>query len=348
MKHKILSYIIFIFLYLFICKAGFSLTAFEKNNITVFKHAKNAVVSVTTNTEQLNFFSFQVSQQEQGSGTGIIWDKSGLIITNYHVIESADKITVTLRNQFQYTAQVIGSSPSKDLAVLKIKAPQEILTPLPLGNSSLLQVGNKVLAIGNPFGLSTSLSVGIVSALNRELTTENKRTIRNIIQTDAAINPGNSGGPLLNAKGELIGMTSQIYSTSGSNSGIGFAIPVNTIASIIPQLVKYGRLRHPQTGLSFVRNAVARQLHIHGIIIMAIKPNSPASKAGLLGLQETANNTVTIRDVITAVDNKKVTTIDAFLNILETHKPQDTLKLSINRLNTKQHLTINLVLGSFE
>ena len=195
----------------------------ERNNIDVFKAASPSVVTVTNQTLVRDRYSLDLQTVPQGAGTGFIWNDQGIVVTNFHVIENARQIRITLADQSSWPAQVIGLAPEKDLAVLKIAAPKAQLIPLPLGDSSALEVGRKVLAIGNPFGLDATLTTGVVSALGREIDAPNQRKIRGVIQTDAAINPGNSGGPLLNSQGQLIGVNTMIYSPSGASAGIGFA-----------------------------------------------------------------------------------------------------------------------------
>ena len=201
----------------------------EENNIEIFKRASPSVVHITNSRLVRSFYSLNPQEVPQGTGTGFIWNKEGYIVTNFHVIQQANVVTVTLQNGSSYDAVPIGSDPDKDLAVLKIDAEAADLNPIILGDSSLLEVGRKVIAIGNPFGLDTTMTVGVVSALGREIDSVSRRKIRDVIQTDAAINPGNSGGPLLNSLGQLVGVNTAIYSPSGGSSGIGFAIPVKTV-----------------------------------------------------------------------------------------------------------------------
>ncbi|MCP4712937.1 MAG: trypsin-like serine protease, partial [Planctomycetes bacterium] len=223
-------------------------TGEEANTIEIYKKARRSVVYVTNVTLRRDFFSLNVHQIPQGAGSGFIWDDSGIVVTNYHVVHGASRVTITLYDHSNWNAEVVGLAPSKDIAVLRIDAPRSKIKALPLGNSSQLEVGRKVLAIGNPFGLDTTLTVGVVSALGREIDSMLDRKIHNVIQTDAAINPGNSGGPLLNSLGQLIGINTAIYSPSGASVGIGFAIPVNTVKKIVPQLIRHGRIIRPIIG----------------------------------------------------------------------------------------------------
>ena len=222
----------------------------EQNNITVFENASPSVVFVTNTQLRRQRFSLNVLEIPRGSGTGLVWDKSGLIVTNFHVVYGANKIIITLQSNRSYEATVVGTAPEKDIALLKIDAPQEKLKALPLGDSASLAVGRKVLAIGNPFALDTTLTVGVVSALGREIKSLNNRTIKNVIQTDAAINPGNSGGPLFNIKGEVIGINTAIIAPGQSGSiGIGFAIPSNPASNVISQLLEFGETKRGWLGV---------------------------------------------------------------------------------------------------
>ena len=242
----------------------------ETNTMEIFSTASPSVVYVTNTALRRNLFSLNVQEIPRGSGTGFIWDASGLIVTNYHVIAAAHRLTVTLNDQQDYDAQVIGIAPEKDLAVLRIENPPAGLKSLPLGDSSELSVGRKVLAIGNPFGLDTTLTTGVVSALGREIQAPSNRTIRGVIQTDAAINPGNSGGPLLNSLGQLVGVNTAIYSPSGASAGIGFAIPVNTVKDVVPQLISYGKILHPIIGVELASDSWVRRYGIEGVPVVHV------------------------------------------------------------------------------
>ena len=303
----------------------------EKNNIAVYKEASPSVVFVTNSQLQTQLFSLNVMEIPRGSGTGIVWDKTGLIVTNFHVIYGANKITITLQDGNSYDAQVVGAAPEKDIALLRINAPNEALTPVVVGDSDHLSVGQKVLAIGNPFALDTTLTVGVVSALGREITSPTGRTIKNVIQTDAAINPGNSGGPLLNSEGQLIGVNAAIYSPSGASAGIGFAIPVNTIERIIPQLMEYGKLYRPVLGIETLSDSWANRLNVKGVPVLSVKRGMPADSAGLQGLREDYRGNIHLGDVIIAIDGNPVDNEDSLLSQLEQHKPGDSVKVTTMR-----------------
>lgn len=303
----------------------------ERNNIQIFKQSSPSVVTVTNQTLVRNRRSFDLQTVPQGAGTGFIWDQQGIVVTNYHVLEGAKKITITLPDQSHWPAEVVGLAPDKDLAVLRIQAPAEKLKALPLGDSSQLEVGRKVLAIGNPFGLDATLTIGVVSALGREIESPNKRTIRNVIQTDAAINPGNSGGPLLNSQGQLIGVNTMIYSPSGASAGIGFAIPVNTVKAIVPQLIAHGRLVRPVLGIDVAPQEWATRNNIKGVPVLRSIPGLPAADIGIVGVSRSARGVITLGDVIVAVAGQKVDDYDDLLSILEQHRAGDTVDIEVLR-----------------
>jgi len=316
----------------------------ENNNIEVFRNASPSVVYVTNTTlRRSGFFSLNIQEIPQGTGTGFIWNDEGLIVTNYHVIQGASRVTITLQDQSTWNAELVGYSADKDLALLRIDAPKEVLKPIPLGDSSALEVGRKVLAIGNPFGLDTTLTVGVVSALGREITSLTNRTIRDVIQTDAAINPGNSGGPLLNSLGQLIGVNTQIVSPSGASSGIGFAIPVNTVKRIVPQLVEYGREVRPIIGVDLLSDTWSRQRGIQGVAITEVAKGYPAAKAGLIGLQQDQRGNIFLGDVIIAVDGVEIDSQDDLFNEVEKHQPGDTINILTQR--NKEELEFEVTLA---
>ena len=304
------------------------LTNDESNNIQVFKDASPSVVFVTNTQLRRQRFSLNVMEIPKGSGTGFIWDESGLIITNYHVIHGANKITITLESGNPYPAEVVGFAAEKDIAVLRIKAPNETLKPIVLGDSADLAVGRKVLAIGNPFALDTSLTVGVVSALGREIKSTDNRTIKDVIQTDAAINPGNSGGPLLNSMGELIGVNTAIYSPSGASAGIGFAIPINTIAKLVPQLIQHGRLIRPVIGIETLKDDQARRLRVKGVVVFSVQEGLAADAAGMVGLRYDNRGQIHLGDVVIAINDAPVTNEDSLLSSLEQFVPGDKIKVT--------------------
>lgn len=314
----------------------------EKNNIAVFEHASPSVVFVNNTQLRRQRFSLNVMEIPRGSGTGFVWDKSGLIVTNFHVVYGANRITITLQSNKTYEATVVGTAPEKDLALLKIDAPDEVLNPLPLGDSTSLAVGRKVLAIGNPFALDTSLTVGVVSALGREIKSITNRTIKNVIQTDAAINPGNSGGPLLDSQGRLIGVNTAIYSPSGASAGIGFAIPVNTVKLIVPQLEQYGRLIRPVMGFESLTDYWTKRLRVKGVAILSVKEGLPAANAGMIGVREDRKGNIHLGDVIIAINGENVTNEDSLLSQLERFKPGDTISVTTLRDDAIQNYEVTL------
>lgn len=303
----------------------------ERNSVEVFEAARPSVVFVTNQQLARDPYSFDLVTVPRGSGTGFVWDKQGYIVTNYHVVEGARQITITLQDQSNWPAEVVGLAPERDLAVLKIDGKKAKLDALPLGDSSDLRVGRKVLAIGNPFGLDATLTTGVVSALGREIISPNQRKITNVIQTDAAINPGNSGGPLLNSEGKLIGVNTMIYSPSGASAGIGFAIPVNTVKEVVPELIKHGRLVRPILGIAVAPDHWAKQIGVQGVPILRTEPNSPAAEAGLEGAKRNSWGQITLGDVIVAIDDYPVTNDDQLLSALEHYKPGDKVKVSVIR-----------------
>jgi S1-C subfamily serine protease len=319
------------------------LTNDEQNNISVFKSASPSVVFVTNTQLRRQRFSLNVMEIPRGSGTGFIWDESGLIVTNFHVVQGANKITIELQSNKRYQATVVGSAPEKDIALLKIDAPNEDLQPLPLGDSTSLAVGRKVLAIGNPFALDTTLTVGVVSALGREIKSITNRTIKNVIQTDAAINPGNSGGPLLNSNGQLVGVNTAIYSPTGASAGIGFAIPVNAVKVIIPQLIEHGKLIRPVLGIETLTDYWTRRLRVKGVAILSVREGLPAAKAGMVGVREDRRGKIHLGDVIIAINGQNVINEDSLLNQLEQFSPGDNVKVTTLKDEKIHNYNVQLV-----
>lgn len=300
----------------------------ELKVINLFEEAAPSVVFITTSSFAQSYWTFDVTEIPKGSGTGFMWDEEGHIVTNYHVIESGVKYSVSLSDQSSYEAKLIGVEPSKDLAVLKINASDSKINSLPISRSDNLRVGQSVYAIGNPFGFDQTLTTGVISALGREITARNGRKIYDVIQTDAAINPGNSGGPLLNSSGELIGVNTAIYSPSGAYSGIGFSIPVDVVADVVPDLIKYGEVRRPLIGVSLVNDRYFRE---SGAMIHSVSPNGPADKAGLKGIQRSRNGQTLFGDIIKFIDDKEIQTSTDLMEVLEGYEPDDKVKLTILR-----------------
>ena len=307
----------------------------EANNIEVFKQASPSVVHITNSRLVRTLYSLNPQEVPQGSGSGFIWNTDGYIVTNFHVIQQANRVIVTLQDGTSYDAVAVGVDPDKDLAVLKIDAPAAELVPVSPGDSSLLEVGRKVIAIGNPFGLDTTMTVGVVSALGREIDSMSRRTIRDVIQTDAAINPGNSGGPLLNSLGQLVGVNTQIYSPSGANSGIGFAIPVNIIKRVIPQLITYGRVQTPILGITRLPQPdYYRELWgIEGVIVLNVVEGTDPERLGMRGLTQAQRGRIQLGDVVVEIDGQSVGNEDDYANIMEQHRPGDVVRVRTRRDN---------------
>ena len=309
-----------------------ALAADEQANVELFSKASPSVVHITSLSAQRDLFSMNVQQVPRGTGTGFIWDDSGHIVTNFHVIQGANGAKVTLADQSSFDASLVGAFPDRDLAVLRIQAPKDKLPPIAIGASRDLVVGQRVYAIGNPFGLDQSLTTGIVSALNREIESFNNRTIRGVIQTDAAINPGNSGGPLLDSAGRLVGVNTQIASPSGASAGIGFAIPVDEINRIVPKLIRDGRFVRPAIGVSAGPPGLSQALKVpKGVVLVDVGRGSPAEKAGLQPFRRGNRGEVLGGDVITAIDEQAVADLDDLLSQLERHQPGDSVTLTVWR-----------------
>ncbi len=316
----------------------------EQNTIAVFQEVAPSVVFITSKAIRQGFFFTENYEVPAGSGSGFIWDDRGHIVTNFHVVESASALNVTLSDHSSYEADVVGVEPSKDIAVLRINVPSDKLRPVKAGSSASLQVGQKVVAIGNPFGLDQTLTTGVVSALGREIKANNGRTIQDVIQTDAAINPGNSGGPLLDSRGQLIGINTAIYSTSGSSAGIGFAVPVNTVNRVVPQLIQYGKVIRPGLGVQIMSNNEywTRRLGIEGVIIASVQEGSAAYKAGLRGLQTNRRGESFLGDVIIGINDKKVRSFGELGDVLEQYKIGDVVTVKILRDGEEKTVRIQL------
>ena len=304
----------------------------ERNNIAVFKTASVSTVHITTLELARGFSPLDVMQVPKGTGSGFIWDDRGHVVTNFHVIQGGSGARVTLSDQTTWQAALVGAFPDRDLAVLRIDAPKEKLKAIAVGTSKDLQVGQKVYAIGNPFGLDQTLTTGVISALNREIQSETQRTIHGVIQTDAAINPGNSGGPLLDSAGRLIGINTAIFSPSGAFAGIGFAIPVDEVNRIVPRLIRDGKFVRPVLGIQAAPPQFSAALGIQkGVAVLGVLPRSPAEAAGIRPFQRGAAGEVIAGDVITAIDGKPVANLDELLDALESHRPGDTVALTLLR-----------------
>lgn len=315
------------------------LGAEERRDVEVFRRASGSVVNVTSIALQENFFD--MTEIPQGAGTGFVWDRKGHIVTNFHVIAQGDKFSVTLSDQSTWDAEVVGAAPDKDLAVLRISAPEARLTPIEIGRSGDLAVGQKVLALGNPFGLDHSASAGIVSALGRPLRSPSGRIIRDVIQTDAAINPGNSGGPLLDSSGRLVGVNAAIFSPSGTFSGIGFAIPVDTVKRLVPQLIERGRIVRPGIGVTLLPDGQAQRWRLEGVVVVEVAPGSPAARAGIEGMRRTRRGYV-IGDAIVAVEGTPISSADDLAYAFETAGVGKTVRITLLREGRRRETALRL------
>ena len=315
----------------------------EQVFINRFKEARPSVVYITSIAYRQDWFSLDVQAVPTGTGTGFLWDDQGHVVTNYHVIEQAQELAVTLSDHSTHKAEVVGLAPEKDLAVLRLLTRPAQLRPIPLGTSSDLQVGQRVLAIGNPFGLDQTLTTGVVSALGREIQSATRRRISGVIQTDAAINPGNSGGPLLDTSGRLIGVNTAIQSTSGSSAGIGFAVPVDTVNRVVPQLISRGRTARPDPGFDPLPESYRSYFNApEGVIVLQVRDGGAADRAGLQGIARSGNRYV-LGDVILSVNGKATPDHDRFLDALEAEPMGGTVQLEIFRRGRKLRIPLKLV-----
>ncbi|QDT97491.1 S1C family serine protease [Gimesia aquarii] len=309
------------------------LTPEEEVNVSVYEKLNKSVAHITTKSTKTDGF-FLLEYDTEGAGSGAIIDNAGHILTNYHVIEDAQEVNVTLFNGKSYPATFVGADAINDIAVIKIEEDPSVLSPVVMTDSSQLKVGQRVFAIGNPFGLERTMTCGIISSLNRSLKLRGNRTIKSIIQIDAAVNPGNSGGPLLNSHGQLIGINTAIASKTGQSSGVGFAIPSNLVARVVPQLLTHGHMIHPEIGIQRVYETE------QGLLVAKLTPGGPAEKAGIRGpkiLRQRRGLIVIERidrgaaDLIVAVDQKQVKSASDFLDYIESKKPGDTVTVTVLR-----------------
>jgi S1-C subfamily serine protease len=315
----------------------------EKANIEIYDEAAPGVVHVTNMRVSGSPFSLNAQEVPRGTGSGFIWDDEGHIVTNYHVIEGADSAQVIMSDHSSYSARQVWAYPDEDMAVLRIDAPKNKLHPLLIGTSHDLKVGQLTYAIGNPFGLDHTMTTGIVSALGREIEAANNHTIRGVIQTSAAINPGNSGGPLLDSAGRLIGMNTAILSPSGTFAGIGFAIPVDEINRVVPQLISHGKVVRPRLGVQLADDQIAQRLGIDkGALILKVAPDSAASEAGLHGTRRDDNGHIQLGDVIVAINGKTVDKPNDVYHALNDLHPGDTATITVVRDEKRQDIQVKL------
>lgn len=325
-----------------------ALAADEKATIELFEKSRDSVVFITTSAQVQDYWSRNTFSVPRGSGSGFLWDESGHVVTNYHVIQNASEATVRLANGKDYKASLVGASAMHDIAVLKIKINQKNSSPLPIGTSHDLKVGQRVYAIGNPFGLDWTLTNGIVSALNRSLTEENGATVEHLIQTNAAINPGNSGGPLLDSAGRLIGINTAIYSPSGASAGIGFAVPVDTVNRVVPQLIRNGKYIRPALGIEIdesINERLTGIMGISGVVILQVPPGTAADTAGLKGVTSTPNGSIVPGDIITAVEGKPVESVGKLAALLDDYRVGDKVRLAVMRNGKSREVQVILQSG---
>ncbi len=326
------------------------LTPEERVNVRVYEKVNRSVVNITTRVGRPDNFFFMLESPAEGAGSGSVLDAEGHILTNFHVIEDAREIRVTLFDGETYDAVLMGADPVYDMAVLRISAPPEVLVPVEFGDSNRLRVGQKVYAIGNPFGLERTMTVGIISSLNRSLPARRERTMKSIIQIDAALNRGNSGGPLLDSRGRLIGMNTAIASRTGENTGVGFAIPVNNIQRVVPQLIQKGRVVRADLGITRVYQTDK------GLVIATLTPGGPADQSGLRGFRmvrqqrrrgpfvyEETQIDRSAADIIIAIDGKPIRLADELLSAIDNRSPGDEVVLTVLREGREFH--VGVVLG---
>jgi S1-C subfamily serine protease len=318
----------------------------EKNTIEVFRRCAPSVVFVTNSRQVRSFRGLNVTEIPQGSGSGFIWDELGHVVTNYHVIRGGDAFSVTFGDGASYDARVVGFDPNKDLAVLRINPQDRKLVPLQHGDSAELVVGQKVLAIGNPFGLDHTLTTGVISAVGREIPSLAGTLIEDVIQTDASINPGNSGGPLLDSSGRLIGVNTSIVGPAGQSAGIGFAVPSSTVNRIVPQLIRFGKVRRAGLGVRILPDYVAERWVVDGVIVRDLSPGNAAQRAGLQPLRVDRWGSVTSFDLIIGIDDEPISSYNDLYRALDGRKVGESIKVHFDR-SGRRHTT-DLVLQEID
>jgi S1-C subfamily serine protease len=319
----------------------------EQNSIEVYKSLSPGVAFITTSSQVENFYGEEL-ETEKGNGSGSVIDAQGHILTNYHVVEGASKLTVSFGGEKTYQAKVVGGDPDTDLAVIKIEPGTDKITVVPLGDSDQLEVGQKVLAIGNPFGLDRTLTTGVISGLQRPIRARNGRPIEGAIQTDASINPGNSGGPLLDKFGRMIGINSQILSPGGGSVGVGFAVPVNIAKRVMPQLIQFGEVRRPKLGATLYKVEQLTEQGIKmpvakGLLVRSVSPGGSAASAGLRGLSQDGSGELVLGDIITSIDGTQVSDLDDLYKLLDKKQIGDTVQVEIYRNNKSQTVAVKLM-----
>lgn len=319
----------------------------EKNTIKVFEENVKSVVNVSNIRIARTGWWFHSEEMEvpAGAGSGFVWDKEGHIVTNYHVIANGDSFVVSFhKDKETYEAEVVGTYPQKDIAVLKLKKKPKKLYPIKPGNSKSLRVGQKALAIGNPFGLDHTMTSGIVSATDRKIRGIANVTIHGMIQTDCSINPGNSGGPLYDSQGQVIGMNTMIYSPSGSSAGVGFSVPVNTIKNIVPQIIKHKKVKRPGLGIGLLEERLKYHFGIEkGIVVKYVDPKSPAASAGLEGMSRDRRGRYLLGDILLEIDGKEVNNYDEIFNVLDNYNVGDQVEITFLRGKDRKKTKLKLM-----
>jgi len=321
----------------------------EKATIELFERSRDSVVFISTKQAVVDFWSRNVMSVPRGTGSGFIWDDMGHVVTNFHVIRGASEASVKLVDGRSFKASLAGASPEHDIAVLKIGIGFKGPRPVPIGTSADLRVGQRVYALGNPFGLDWSLTSGIVSALNRSLVEDDGNPLDHLIQTDAAINPGNSGGPLLDSAGRLIGMNTAIYSPSGAAAGIGFAVPVDTVNRVVTELIRYGHYVRPAMGIQVdekLNERLEAATGLEGVFVLRVAPGSTAEEAGLRAARISPDGEVVRGDVIVSVNGKKVDSVARLLLSMDDYRVGDTVRLGVRRGGKLLEIPIRLEAGS--
>lgn len=322
-----------------------ALADFETTTTTLFRETSPSVVYINTRSQVTNRWTRRVFEVESGTGSGFVWDEDGHIVTNYHVIQDASSAQVVFYDQSSYEAKLVGASPDHDLAVLRIQAPENMLRPVLIGESQDLLVGQSVFAIGNPFGLDQTLTTGVVSAKSRSINSPSGRTIEDAIQIDAAINPGNSGGPLLDSAGRLIGVNTAIYSPSGTSSGVGFSIPVDTVNRVVPQIIQSGAYEPPKLGVYIneeLNRAIMERIGITGVVVLDVDPAGPGAQAGLQETILSERGIVRLGDIIQRIDNQSISAVEDVRDVLQKRKPGDTVRVTVYRDTEELTLDIKL------
>ncbi|MFB1489393.1 MULTISPECIES: S1C family serine protease [unclassified Thiocapsa] len=322
------------------------LAADEQTTIAIFESISPSVVYITTSGRVMDLLSRNLLEVPRGTGSGFMWDRHGHVVTNYHVVADVQAAYVRLANQRVYEAALVGVSPEHDIAVLRIDSGAGGPPPVAIGSSHDLKVGQKVFAIGNPFGLDYSLTGGVISALDRTIPSDEGRKIEHLIQTDAAINPGNSGGPLIDSAGRVIGMNTAIFSPSGNFAGIGFAVPVDTINRVVPRLIAYGRYVRPALGVitdGDLSRRFAEIVGVAGVVILQIQDGSPAARAGLRAAIMSKNGDLVAADLIVAVDGQDVDSVERLIELLDAYRVGDKVVLRVYR--DGQLIEVDVVLG---